>query len=92
MNHTPNDEKLADLSAELESARRFAHAAMAETEALRKTIVTLASIEPNQVPVIEGWIKELDGDAPIEGDPDGTQNLIGQLENILTKLSKKNLY
>jgi GAF domain-containing protein len=42
MNDTPNDGKLADLSAELESARRYAHAAMAETEALRKTIVTLA--------------------------------------------------
>lgn len=42
MNDTPNDGKLADLSAELESARQYAHAAMTETEALRKTIVTLA--------------------------------------------------
>jgi hypothetical protein len=38
----PNDSKFAELSVELESARRYAHAAMAETEALRKTIVTLA--------------------------------------------------
>ena len=42
MNDTPNDGRLAELSAELESARRYAHAAMTETEALRKTIVTLA--------------------------------------------------
>jgi GAF domain-containing protein len=42
MNETPYDGKLADLCAELESTRRYAYAAMAETEALRKTIVTLA--------------------------------------------------
>lgn len=42
MNDTPNDNKLTDPSFELESARRNAHAAMAETEALRKSIVTLA--------------------------------------------------
>src|ERR1700748_2774794 len=42
MNGNPNDGKLAELSAELESARRYAHAAMTETEALRKTIGTLA--------------------------------------------------
>jgi hypothetical protein len=57
--------------------------------------IRFTSIEPDQNPVIEGWIEELNGEVPetpVKGDPDDTQNLIGQLENILTKLSKKKLY
>jgi GAF domain-containing protein len=42
MTHTLNDHKPVEHSPELESARKQAQAALAETEALRKAIVTLA--------------------------------------------------
>jgi GAF domain-containing protein len=65
MNDRRNDRKAIDLLAELENARKQIHAAVAETEALRKAIVTLAE-DPSMNFVLDRLLGCIHGVVPYD--------------------------